>query len=260
MKNFINLISIFIIILSSCKKETITPPEPFPSYTNIDTTGFLEIHIANSVNGLPLSLNTTTYVTSSNDTFSVDIFKYYISNIQLVSASGHTYTENNSYYLIDQSDANSLHLLVKKVPTSNIVSINFLIGVDSARNTSGAQTGALDPINDMFWSWNTGYIMAKMEGHSPQSSQPTKKVVYHIGGFSGRFNGIRNVSLPFPTTANITKTHTPILNLNADLYKWFTSPNFNNMYSSSAITNIGQDSKGIADNYASMFSVISVVN
>ena len=66
-----------------------------------------------------------------------------------------------------------------------------MIGVDSARNTSGAQLGALDPANSMFWSWNSGYIFVRMEGNSPQSTQPYNKLQFHIGGFKGATNCIK---------------------------------------------------------------------
>ena len=54
------------------------------------------------------------------------------------------------------------------MPAGNYNSLSFLLGVDSMHNVSGAQTGALDPANDMFWTWNSGYVMAKMEGASPR--------------------------------------------------------------------------------------------
>jgi hypothetical protein len=257
-----NSIAFFLILVSflSCKKDEFAKPEPLPPLNITDTSGYLEIHVANTVNNAPLSLSTTSYVSSNNDTFTVDMLKYYISNIQLVTATGYTYTEAESYYLVNQSDPNSLHLMVKNVPSGSFTSINFTIGVDSLRNVTGSQTGALDPINDMFWTWNTGYIMAKMEGYSPQSNQATKKISFHIGGFKGIYNAVRKVSLPFPNSANVTTNHTPILSLNADLYKWFLNPNFSNFNTSSNISTTNLISKGIADNYASMFSVISVVN
>lgn len=259
MKKVLFLLSI-IVSFASCEKDDVVPPQELPMPDVIDTTGFLEIHISNVVNGAPLSLHTSTYVSSANDTFSVDLFKYYISNVQLVTASGYTYTEAESYYLVDHSQPNSLHLMVKKVPSNQFTSINFTIGVDSTRNVSGSQTGALDPLNDMFWTWNSGYIMAKIEGHSPQSPEPTKKIVYHIGGFSGKFSGIRKVSLAFPNTANVTKNHIPILNLKADVYQWFVQPNFTDFSTQYFITGVGQESKDMANNYANMFSVVSVVN
>lgn len=246
-----------VIVFSSCKKDVEIKPA---CKTQIDTTGFLEIHMANSVGNLPLMLSSTNYVSAANDTFSVDILKYYVSNIQLISTNGDTYTELESYYLIDQSDPNSLHLMIKKVPAGMYNSITFLLGVDHPRNIAGAQTGALDPMNDMFWGWNTGYIMAKMEGHSPQSSELNHKLAYHIGGHIGKYNALRTVNLAFPNSANCTHSHTPILNLNADLGAWFVSPNFSDFNTSSVVTGITEESNGIADNYANMFTVTSVVN
>lgn len=246
-----------ILALSSCKRDEEIKPLCEPK---IDTTGFLEIHVSNTVGNLPLVLGSTNYVTSVSDTFNVDIFKYYLSNVKLISASGYTYTEVESYFLIDQSNPSSLHLMVKNVPSDSYTSINFLIGVDSAKNTSGAQTGALDPSNGMFWGWNTGYIMAKMEGYSPQSTEFTNKLVFHIGGFSGKNNSLRTVNLSFPNAANCSQHHTPILNLKADLGAWFASPNFTNFNTLNVATGITPESSAIADNYANMFSVTSVIN
>lgn len=76
-------------------------------------------------------------------------------------------------------------------------SITFLIGVDSLHNVSGAQTGALDPVNDMFWTWNSGYVMAKLEGNSSSSPQMNQKFEYHIGGYSGKHNVVKKLSFRF---------------------------------------------------------------
>jgi hypothetical protein len=50
------------------------------------------------------------------------------------------------------------HLSKSELNTSlkNITAIKFLLGVDSLKNVSGIQTGALDPAKGMFWTWNTG--------------------------------------------------------------------------------------------------------
>jgi len=249
-----------IIVFISCKKDESTDIEPVQHNPINDTGGVLNVKFKNIVNNIPLTLSTCSYVSSANDTFTVDIFKYYISNIQLVSTTGYTYTESNSYYLINQADSNSLNLMIKNIPPGQYNSITFLIGVDSLKNVSGAQTGALDVVHQMFWDWNTGYIMAKMGGHSPQSIEPTHKLVFDIGGFSGKYKTIRKVNLSFPNNANITKTNSPKLTLDADLYKWFLQPGFTNFNTSSVITDICQESSDLADNYANMFSVVSVVN
>lgn len=260
MKNLLFILS-FSVAAFSCKKTNAPAPEPLPPATPIiDTTGTLKIDITHVVNNTPLLLSSTSYTNTHTDTFKVDLLKYYISNVQLITASGYTYTEAESYYLIDHSNPNSLQLLIKKVPRANYSSIKFLIGVDSLRNVSGAQTGALDPVNAMFWTWNSGYIMAKFEGTSNQSGDPTKKITFHLGGFYGAYSSVRNVHLLFPNSATVSETHTPIINTKAEIAQWFSSPNIINFATTYAVTTASSSSKAIADNYASMFSITSVIN
>ena len=57
-----------------------------------------------------------------------------------------------------------MKLELADIPNGEYTKVNYTIGVDAARNTEGAQDGALDLVNGMFWSWNTGYIFMKMEG------------------------------------------------------------------------------------------------
>lgn len=249
------------IILLSCKKTEAPKPEPFPAPINIvDTTGSLNIDITNVVNNNPLVLSSVSYTNANSDTFKVDLFKYYISNIQLTTNTGFTYTQNESYYLIDQSDQKSLRLVLKKIPRANYSSIKFLIGVDSARNNSGAQIGALDVANLMYWDWNSGYIMAKLEGTSKQSTHVAKKIEFHLGGFYGPYSSVRKVQLSFPNTANVTTIQTPTVNAKAEIAQWFSSPNLIRFSQTSLIMSSNADSKKIADNYASMFSITSVIN
>jgi hypothetical protein len=40
----------------------------------------------------------------------------------------------------------------------------------------------LDVANGMYWMWNSGYIMAKMEGTSNQSGATNKNLKFHIFG------------------------------------------------------------------------------
>ena len=258
-----NLLFIFItgLALISCKKTEIKKPEDlYTIETPIDSSGSLDIHITNMVNATPLSLGTTTYTTANNDTFQVSNLKYYISNIELKTIDGTVYKQKESYYLTDQSIASSLELIVPKVPKANYSSISFLIGVDSVRNFSGAQVGALDPIHGMAWTWSTGYIMALLEGSSPQSTDPLKKISYHIGGFSGLYTGVKKVTLVFPTNATVTKTHTPTLNLKADIALWFSGYYLFDMAVNPTIFEVNKESSRMANNYQNMFQVTSVIN
>ena len=136
-----------------------------------------------------------------------------------------------------------------------------MIGVDSTRNVSGAQTGALDPNNGMFWTWNSGYIMAKMEGRSPSSTQPFGIILFHMGGFAGQYATQRWCTPAFNTlTSNVTATTTSTIHIKADIGEWFQAPVTVGFAAMNNVTTAGAQAAQIADNYADMFSVTGIDN
>jgi hypothetical protein len=156
--------------------------------------------------------------------------------------------------------ASSKHFHIDDLSVGTYTAISFTIGVDSARNTSGAQTGALDPINGMFWTWNTGYIMAKLEGTSPKSTAGDKKFQHHIGGFEGANNAVRNITIDL-TGKNIVlaANKESSVMIKVDVLKWF-SPNIISIATNTNVMDVNNTSKLIADNYEKMFSVTAVEN
>lgn len=208
-----------------------------------------------------LVLNTQDYLNANGDTFKVSMFKYYISNVVLTKSDNSTYTIPNSYYLVSHTGTANPVVSIGGVPNGTYKAITFLIGVDSARNVSGVQSGALDPVNGMFWSWSSGYIMAKMEGTSPQSGNATKALKFHIGGFSGVNNSLRTVSPSFGTNvATINGEHGSSIHFKADLSEWFKTPNVINFATAHTIHMPGSMAKMMADNYADMFSLDHIHN
>ena len=148
------------------------------------------------------------------------------------------------------------------VEENSFSSIQFLIGVDSLRNVSGAQSGALDPLNDMFWTWNSGYVMAKMEGVSPQSNQVGSKIAYHIGGFTGVNSVLKTVQLDFPIGKKLLVEQGKVneINLEADLNLWWQHTNNIKITELPVCTTPGVMAKKIAENYSAMFSIKEIVN
>lgn len=246
---------------SNCKKETKAPePEPITPVTPVPT-GSLEIEFEGMVGDSDLVLSTKTYTNFAGNTYSITIAKYYISNIKLTKADNSVWAESNSYHLVDHSNPLSTILTLSSIPYGDYKALEFTIGVDSARNVSGAQTGALDPANGMFWSWSSGYIMAKMEGLSPQSTATGNKLTFHIGGFSGANAVLKKVSPSFGASlASVSSTVTPKIHLKADLAEWFQSPNTINFATLHTVHMGGSSAKTIADNYADMFSVEHIHN
>ena len=250
------LILAAVLAFSSCKKDKDPQPDPAP----VQEYGAVTLKFDNTVGNLPLQLNSTQYTNANGDTFNVSLYNYYISNIRLTASDNSVYTETESYHLVKASNIASLQFTLANVPVKNYTSITFMIGVDSTRNVSGAQTGALDPANGMFWSWNSGYIMSKLEGTSPQSPATNQIVMYHVGGFSGANNALKTVTLNFPGTANVSASVTPLVTIRSDAAEWFKTPVNVDISTLHTVHMAGASAKKIADNYADMFSVTSVQN
>jgi hypothetical protein len=246
-KNWVVFLVIILIIEAGCRKA------PDPIDTTTATTGSMKITIQNMAGSAELVLNNQWYKNENGDSIKFKTFNYFISNIKLVRTDGVVFVQPESYFLIKENVPSSKSFIITNIPIGTYTSISFLIGVDSARNVSGAQTGALDQGSGMFWDWNTGYVMAKIEGISPQSTEVNNNVIYHLGGFSGKNNVLRTIHL---NTPDIKTTTTQVVNLHikADALEWFKTPNLIKIQDL-AIIALDEHSKKIADNYADMFSI-----
>lgn len=243
-----------MLVFSSCKKDETTPlPTPTTS---------IQLSFSNVVGTQPLTLGTTyQYVNANGDSFCCTLYKYYISNIKFTDNNNNTWSEPESYHLVSTSNPSSLSFTVNGIPAATYTSMSFMIGVDSARNVSGAQTGALDPANDMFWTWNTGYIMAKFEGKSPVSTLPAHSLQFHIGGYEGSTATQHIVSPSFgSSTAIVTTSATPVIHIKSDVLEWFQSPSRINFAVDCGINSPGASAVMIANNYADMFTVTGIDN
>lgn len=179
-------------------------------------------------------------------------FKYYLSNFSITDQSGKTHLLPADYFLVDEADSAS-KIIALNVPTLEIKSINFLLGVDSIRNVSGIQTGVLDPLQGMFWTWNSGYIMAKLEGTSDSSHIAGQAFTYHIGGFKGETNTNRYITLTLPQKNKPQNN----IHITADINHWFKSKSEIRIAQTPVCHTPGALAVKIADNYSTMFSVNS---
>jgi hypothetical protein len=255
-KMLIVLLAAFTV--SSCQKEVRSSTGGEPPATHNLTIKFSAVADAQ-----PLQFGNT-YTNAWGEPYSVSVFKFYIAQLKLINTdSGTAYNMNkDEYFLVNFGDSASITLNLKAVP-STYNRIGFLLGVDSIRNVSGAQTGALDPTKGMFWTWNSGYIMAKLEGYSPLAlTHPNNQFEYHIGGFAGSDNVLKQLTLPFPLGQAVTlqegKSSEIIITANTNA--WFAGPNAIHLSTNSVCTTPGPLAKKIADNYAGMFNVSSIVN
>lgn len=164
MKRYLLLLFVPLAMLaSSCKDDNKEQPVT-PEYSGLKFTGSgtLSIDITHKFNAVLLERNTD-YVTAAEDTINVDKLRYYLSNVQLKNAEG-VWVNMGNYAVVDIEDPASLVVSVGNIPSGIYSKVRFLIGVDSVANSSGAQEGALNPANDMFWSWSTGYVFFRLKG------------------------------------------------------------------------------------------------
>lgn len=222
--------------------------------TAVKNTGSLLVKINPVFNSKPLQLNNTAYVTENGDTVYIDLFKFYISAVTLTDGNLKLHAEQNSYHLINAEDSTSLYFKLDQLPAGSLKTISFAIGVDSVANTSGALDGALDPVKGMYWAWNTGYINAKVEGHSSSCKTLHHAFEFHIGGCTAPYNTLRTVSLPLPGVTIFTDKKNQI-ELNADVAEWFKGPLKIEVSKTNSIVIPCKEALMLADNYKDMFTV-----
>ena len=248
-----------ILAFTGCKKDETPDPDPNPTPS---TGAFLRITFSNTVDGDPLVLGGPYHwVNAHGDSFYISTYKYYISNIKLTDSNGNVWNEPESYHLVNQADPNSFSFLINDVPPATYTSMQYMIGVDSARNNSGSQTGALDPANDMFWTWSTGYIMAKVEGKSNASVAAGNNITFHIAGYQGTYATQRIVSPSFGSnTANVSTSTTPVIRIDCNLNEWWKNPSTVRFDMMNNVATTGPNAVIIADNYMDMFTVTGIDN
>ena len=156
------------------------------------------------------------YITSNRDTLAFETFKCYISSIQIYYTDNTIFKQKDSFHLLDLENPSSFIIPITTVNDKLISKVTFNIGTDSLTNTSGALNGDLDPINGMYWSWQSGYINLKIEGKSPSCKTRKNEFYFHIGGYRNPFTTMRKIELIYDKKANQ-------INIGMDLNKFFAN-------------------------------------
>ena len=234
------------------------------------------IHFSLFVGQQPLQLASAQYKNAYNEPFSIEQCKFYVSAIQVIGAHGETQILQENPHLVDAADSASLTLRFT-TDIAAIKSISFDIGVDSTASTGGVHTGDLDPMLGMFWTWNTGYIDARLEGQSDSAHAPAHRFTWDVGGYRPGVNATRQVALSLSAASSLpasspiatepTRTASSpapraisqaprVLDIRADLLRWFDGPHPIHLSKSPICHQPGPLAMQLADNYATMFSVV----
>jgi hypothetical protein len=215
-------------------------------------TGEVALHFSHIANGKPIIFRDSSYRNPFDENYKLTRLKYYISNIYLGNSQN---TSGKNVFLVDAGETDSIML---NIPEGKYNSLVFTLGVDSILNCSGAQTGALDPLQGMFWTWNSGYIFFKLEGSSPSSTADLNRIEHHIGGYHGQFKTQRNFVVQLEKPLVIERNGHYKINLQLDLDKYWRSVHEIKIAGNPIIMIPGALAKLAADNFEKMFSILSV--
>ena len=185
-------------------------------------------------------------------TFKVRDFQFFISNIRLMSDSAE-FVEPESYHLARFDGDDGTHVIViENIPREDYQRIEFGIGVDPVANGSVTSVGELDPNGRMAWSWDVGYKFVLLEGGLVMGDTQYP-LVYHVG-FDENY---RQVSFELGETlfdgleANV--------DFRVDLLQMFSGEKTVDMAALSNVKFDRADAKLLADNYARMVSLATLV-
>jgi len=147
----------------------------------------------------PITLSKKYPHLSSADSLQFNVIKIYIGNFVLSNEpAGESQPQ---FFLLDLSKPESLAFSIESEPF--LGKIGFQIGIDSLTHVSGAMGGALDPLNGMYWTWQSGYINIKIEGSSSLSSARNNEFQYHLGGYQFPKNAVQTLSFETQNQSNL---------------------------------------------------------
>jgi hypothetical protein len=247
MKKISLFIPLFLLLLSCGEDEA-----PAESAT-------LRLNFSHVVKGEALALNTGRYVNAAGETYNIQKFKYYISNLRLRNTrSGEVYNEPDSYHLVNTADGPDFNITISDLPDGEFNQLEFGIGVDNASNTSTDRFGDLDPSNDMAWDWNTGYKFILLEGLYFPEQGDSQPLVYHVGEDMNYRTLTFNLEQAPGSTISLSPGQLRQLNLTVDIAQIFENPHTVSFVDYPVVM-FNPFSQQVADNFASgLFTITSI--
>jgi hypothetical protein len=264
MKNLLNKVVAVMaisVVFASCTSDEVA----------ISGTGNIGIEFDNAYGSNDLILSTQGNTTSNSEVLKISSIKYIVSNIVLTNEDGtsFSYPKSESYFIIDESNTESLTAELLNVPAGNYTKVTFGIGVDKAQWELGA-SGQGDFLSKaqaagMMWSWSAGYKFLAFEGTftSPTVAADTSFKV-HTGQTGTDYN-YTEVTIDLPTVAMVRTTITPVVHIVSDLSHIIDGTNKiklsdNNPAGNGAAIMGGSNLPLISANLSNMFTVAHVHN
>ncbi|GGJ26948.1 hypothetical protein GCM10008938_11330 [Deinococcus roseus] len=127
----------------------------------------LNIQLSVNVGKTPLEFGQTQQNVAGN-TYSLDLLKFYLSEVALVQADGSELPLDGVRLLEFNKDTGTQNIEIFKsdVPAGTYKGVRFSVGIPRSLNHTDptAQNDPLGVDSGMVWAWNPGYVFFKIEG------------------------------------------------------------------------------------------------
>ncbi|SHG36664.1 MbnP family protein [Pedobacter caeni] len=227
MKKFLAIITLSTLLFTSCSKDK----DPV---NVVEAEGKTTLTFDAVFGNQDFALNKD--FTVSGKTFNFNKFRYWISNVVLVSSNGTEFKVPGSYYLLEETGVINLKgvnndlpttvypatkredVVLKDIPAGDYKTLKFAVGVDAKYNDNlSLLSGELSPLNGMTnvsWMWLTSYIFTSVTGKvSEGANAQTLKIE------TGLNTNYKTVALDLPQTLTVSGTKSSRIVLNVDLAK-----------------------------------------
>jgi len=145
-------------------------------------------------NHKPLALHRTYLEYGAS--IAISQWTFYIADVTLYKGDTPRLRFSPRYHLITMDGYAPYSLTLECPDKPEFDNLRFFVGIDSSTQMNGVLEGDLDPVNGMYWSWQSGYIHVKLEGVSSASPTRLNRFQLHIGGFRFPFDTRRPIILP----------------------------------------------------------------
>ena len=191
MKQFLLIISIFFNY-SICAQQSLST-----------------VDFKLTFNEKPFELGKTYTPLENEDSLSLDVLRFYISDLQVIDNEEIVNTSKKKYILIDLEKPETLQIEIDEY-TGTFDKVKFTLGIDSLTNVSGAMGGDLDPMYGMYWTWQSGYINFKLEGQANKCPARKNEFTFHLGGYQAGNLAAQTVELEINKSEKGLKITLPI--------------------------------------------------
>lgn len=137
--------------------------------------------------GTPLAIQSTTYAYPSGADLKVQLFQYYLSDLELLPAGGGAPVALADIELIRWRSAteDEIERRTYQVPAGTYTGLRFGLGVSPDLNAQDPNNFAADFVlnENEFWNANARYVFAKIEANADLENDGTfdTPLTYHLG-------------------------------------------------------------------------------